>query len=253
MIFNQGPTLCVGADPHSEVLSSWGMDDTADGLEQFCEVFLQELPADITIVKPQVSLFEAFGSRGMQVLETFLIELKKANKFVIADAKRSDIGTSMDGYARAWLTGEGFEANAVTVSPYLGVKTLSVFHEMAAENNKNVFTLVATSNPEATELQSHGLSKQVLEGLIELNSPAAGVVVGATVDLDRHQIRDLLQSSKFPILAPGFGAQGVSLESAGELFKGLNDQLIANVSRSVLMGKRDGFRKRISTALGELS
>ena len=253
MIFNQGPTLCVGADPHAEVLKSWGLENNTQGLTEFCEVFVDSLPKDLSVVKPQVSLFEAFGGKGMLILEQFLVQLQQAQKYVIADAKRSDIGSSMDGYAQAWLSGDAFRADAVTVNPYLGIGSLESMHKQAEMKEKHVFTLIATSNPEAKGIQSHGLSKRVLEDLIALNSPAAGVVVGATVDLDLYQIRKLLVDSELPILAPGFGAQGVSLEAAGNLFTGLERQLITNVSRSVLMGERAGFTKRIEQALGELS
>jgi orotidine-5'-phosphate decarboxylase len=73
----------------------------------------------------------------------------------IGDAKRGDIGTTMAAYAQAWLTpGADFEVDAVTVSPYLGVGALRPALELAAEHNKGIFVLAATSNPEASHLQS---------------------------------------------------------------------------------------------------
>ena len=252
-MLDHGPTLCVGADPHGEVLNSWNIAHSAEGLAEFCEAFVELLPEDAKVVKPQVSLFEAFGGNGMVTLETFVQQLRAAGKYVIADAKRSDIGSSMAGYAQAWLSGEAFDVDAVTVNPYLGVGTLKGFHKQAESKGKRVFTLIATSNPEAKRVQAQGLSRQVLEDLIGLHSEASGVVVGATVDLDEYRLRDLLADSRLPILVPGFGAQGVSLSSASKLFLGLESQVIANVSRSVLMGERNKFTQRIESALGELS
>ena len=74
---------------------------------------------------------------------------------VIADAKRGDIGSTMHGYAKAWITSDApFLADAVTVSPYLGPESLRSFCSTATANQKGVFVLAATSNPEARASQS---------------------------------------------------------------------------------------------------
>src|SRR6185312_4490132 len=94
----------------------------------------------VGIVKPQVAFFERFGSAGFAALEDVLAAARAAGLIVIADAKRGDIGTTMDAYARAWLTpGSPLEADAMTVSPYLGVGTLHSTFDLALSVDKGVF------------------------------------------------------------------------------------------------------------------
>lgn len=254
MIFDQGPYLCIGADPHKNLLSEWGLADSPKGLEDFVQIFLGALPAQLQVVKPQVSLFESYGSQGFAVLENFLSELKAKGKYVIADAKRADIGSSMKGYSDAWLTESApFKASALTVNPYLGVKSLAETIAVAVENEKRVFVLVATSNPEAEEIQSKGLSKAILDELSAFDPSGLGVVVGATVDKDLHGLGDQLAELEIPILAPGFGVQGAKLSEASAIFEGASNKLIANVSRAVLNGERENLSERIKQAMAELA
>lgn len=254
MIFDNGPYLCVGADPHDEVLNQWGLENSVRGLRDFNKLFVESLPSELEIVKPQVALYESFGSRGLAELESLLLELNRLGKYVIADAKRSDIGSSMTGYANAWLSAEApFLANALTVSPFLGAGSLTSTFELAAKNGKHVFVLVATSNPEAVKLQSNGLSKSILEQLTDIKSKSVGVVIGATVDLEKYGLAGALSSSSFPILAPGFGVQGAELAQTANIFVDLSSRVIANVSRSVLAGEKGSLGSRIAKALGELS
>jgi len=251
--FDKGPYLCVGADPHPEILSSWGLEASIEGLSEFNSLFIDSIPEGLKIVKPQVSLYESYGSRGMAELESLLSSLGELGIYSIADAKRSDIGSSMKGYAAGWLANDApFLASALTVSPYLGVRALDETIEMAARNQKRVFVLVATSNPEAVELQQGGMSKSILEELASFDKDAVGVVIGATVDTTAYGLDHLLSDTQFPILAPGFGAQGAELSEASILF-GLHSQnLIANVSRSVLTGSPEGLTGRIEAAMKEL-
>ena len=253
MIFESGPYLCVGADPHAEVLSDWGLDESVTGLREFTKIFLDAIPESVKVLKPQVSLFESFGSQGFAVLEDFLAKLNELDKYVIADAKRSDIGSSMAGYAKAWLSSDGpFLADAITVSPYLGVGALSETFELALRNQKRVFVLVATSNPEARQIQSDGTALKVVRELSEHNPEGLGVVVGATVNTELYGIKQELIQANYPVLAPGFGEQGASLSHASEIFAGFANKVIANVSRSVLKGNPLELAQRIVRAALEI-
>lgn len=253
MIFESGPYLCVGADPHAEVLSNWGLDDSVTGLRQFTKIFLDGIAESVKVIKPQISLFESFGSQGFAVLEDFLAKLNELEKYVIADAKRSDIGSSMAGYAKAWLASDApFLADAITVSPYLGVGALNQTFELALSNQKRVFVLVATSNPEARQVQSDGTALKVIRELSEYNPEGLGVVVGATVDTEFYGIRQELTKANYPVLAPGFGEQGASLGKTSEIFGGFANKVIANVSRSVLKGEPSEFAQRIDRAALEI-
>ncbi len=127
----RGP-LCVGIDPHPELMTAWGLEPTADGLARFCDICVQAY-ADFAIVKPQVAFFEAYGSAGFAVLERTTAALQAAGVLVLADAKRGDIGSTMAAYAQAWA-GEGpLAADAVTASPYLGFGSLTPLLEVAAD------------------------------------------------------------------------------------------------------------------------
>ena len=120
----RGP-LCVGIDPHAALLTSWGLPDSAAGVREFGLRTVDAAASRVGVVKPQVSFFERFGSAGFTALEDVLQAARDAGLLAIADAKRGDIGTTMDAYASAWLTpGSPLEADALTVNPFLGVGTL---------------------------------------------------------------------------------------------------------------------------------
>ena len=182
---------------------------------------------------------------------------------VIADAKRGDIGSTMAGYASAWLEpGSDFESDGLTVSPFLGVGALEPAFELAVTQEKTVFVLAATSNPEAvtlqTAIQTDGdtVSQGILHQLIDrVNSASAapgwlGAVVGATLRLDDHGID--LSHAKLPLLAPGFGYQGASLSSLRDAFGEASDHVIPTVSRSVAGESMEGLPARLDAHLQEL-
>lgn len=256
--------LCVGVDPHPAVLADWGCSDSPEGLQSFVGRIAVELrSAGVRVVKPQVALFERHGIAGMTALAALLADLRSDGLHSIGDAKRGDIGTTMAAYAQAWLTpGADFEVDAVTVSPYLGVGALRPALELAAEHNKGVFVLAATSNPEASHLQSSRgrsgdtVARQVFAELEVFHSlhpdtrSTHGVVVGATVD-QRALGLDLATATGMTVLAPGFGAQGVALADASSLFPH-TERLLPVAARSLVSGGADGFVDRIHHARSEL-
>jgi orotidine-5'-phosphate decarboxylase len=127
----RGP-LCVGIDPHTSLLAEWGLDASAAGAREFGLRVVEAAAPSVGIVKPQVSFFERYGSAGFAALEDVLIAARAAGLVVIADAKRGDIGTTMDAYAEAWLTpGAPLEADALTANPFLGTGTLTRAFELA--------------------------------------------------------------------------------------------------------------------------
>lgn len=255
----RGP-LCVGIDPHASLLDSWGLDQSAAGVREFGLRVVDAAAERAGFVKPQVSFFERFGSAGFAALEDVLRAARDAGLIVIADAKRGDIGSTMDGYLSAWLTaGSPLEADAVTLSPYLGADSLRETLLAAVKAHKGAFVLVATSNPEAYPLQSarsidvaatedQSVAERVARDTGWINASAAfadtlgpiGFVVGATADRDRVGLSDdALRSA--PILAPGFGAQGATADDLPRLFGALSANVIANESRSILSAGPDGL------------
>jgi orotidine-5'-phosphate decarboxylase len=235
----RGP-LCLGIDPHPELLRAWDLPTTADGLAAFCDICIDAF-SDFAVVKPQVAFFEAYGSAGFAVLERTIAALRSAGALVIADAKRGDIGTTMAAYAAAWAGDSPLAADAVTASPYLGFGSLRPLLEAAAAHDRGVFVLAATSNPEGATVQratfdGRTVAQLVVDQAAVVNRSATpsgpgyvGVVVGATV----FTVPDL-SALGGPVLVPGLGVQGGRPEALGGLGGAAPDQLLPSVSREVL-------------------
>ncbi|MGW4843400.1 orotidine-5'-phosphate decarboxylase [Nocardia brasiliensis] len=237
-----GP-VCVGIDPHPGLLASWGLSVDADGLEQFAEICVEAFDGRVAMVKPQVAFFETYGSAGIAVLERTIEVLRASGTLVLADAKRGDIGSTMDAYAQAWLGAGPLGSDAVTVSPYLGFGSLAPALDLAAAEHRGVFVLAATSNPEGAQVQrvDTGAGRTVAQLMVDeaaaRNAGAGfgsvGVVIGATLT-DAPDLSAL----NGPILMPGVGAQGGGPETIRELVPEAMFRAAAPaVSREVL---RDG-------------
>ena len=263
--------LCVGIDPHAELLEDNGFSDSVEGLLNFSLNMLEQLEGVVGIIKPQISFYERFGSQGFAVLERILTEANQRGFLVIADAKRGDIGSTMRAYGQAWLDKDApFICDALTVNPYLGVGALKPAVVMAAERGKGLFVLAATSNPEAIRVQSsisedQTLTKLIAEEVSALNISVApsksrfgtlGLVIGATVDLAQLGISDYRSAKPEPvsaILAPGFGYQGAQLKDAKSLFGANADNVIYSISRSALRSTMAGVRSTVSSDAQELA
>ena len=248
--------LCVGIDPHAALLEQWGLDNTVEGLRAFSETCVEAFAGHAAVVKPQVAFFERFGAAGFAVLENTLARLRESGTLVIADAKRGDIGSTMAGYASAWLApGAPLETDALTVTPYLGVGSLDPAIELAAQHGKGVFVMAANSNPEAVALQTGTidgkmLSQRMVDECAQYNRTDdpeyighVGVVVGATV-----QTPPVLDGLNAPVLMPGVGAQGATMADAEAIAGEIGHLVFPSVSRSVLTAGPDvaELRKRVS-------
>ena len=266
--FDQFGQLCVGIDPHAGLLEEWGLDDNVMGLDYFANTVVDAAAGVVGIIKPQVSFFERFGSGGFEVLERVTHRAKQAGLLVIADAKRGDIGSTMEAYLEAWLGRNApFYADTVTVSPFLGLEATTALLNPYLERGRGVIALVATSNPEGASVQlserdGASISKQIWSRIGELNSVLAGpgdlfgpigAVVGATLNLSRFGLELQQSGVKTPILAPGFGAQGAELRDIRAIFGTASDQVIASVSRSVLSAGPSGVASAIERAKDELA
>jgi orotidine-5'-phosphate decarboxylase len=163
-----GP-LCVGIDPHPGLLAEWGLVDDAGGLEAFAMACVEALGGHVAIVKPQSAFFERHGSRGVAVLERVLAALADTGSLSLLDVKRGDIGSTMDGYADAYLgVGAPLGADAVTLSPYLGFGSLTAAIRTADDAGRGVFVLARTSNPEGADVQLADWSgRSVAQGVVD--------------------------------------------------------------------------------------
>lgn len=252
--------LCVGIDPSVSQLSKWGLEISAAGAREFAYELIDASRREVGIVKIQVAFFEQFGPEGFGVLGDVLRRASQSELLVIADAKRGDIGSTMEGYARSWLSNEAcFVCDALTVSPYLGPSSLHDTAEFAIKNEKGLFLLAATSNPEAGAVQraisdQQSVGAKVADFAQAYSSGALGsigLVIGATVRLDDYGLSEK-HLQDLPILVPGFGAQGVSLRNAKDIFGEVSRNIVCSVSRSIAGDSREGLLQRIQEASMEL-
>ncbi len=166
-MLRHGP-LCVGIDPHPALLDAWGLPYSVAGLEKFSLTVVEAAEGHAATLKPQVALYEAFGSAGMAVLERVLKESREAGVLSIADAKRGDIGSTMAAYATAWLSDDSpLAADSVTLSPYLGFESLRPALDLARETGRGTFVLALTSNPEGASVQHVGGAESVAKTILK--------------------------------------------------------------------------------------
>jgi orotidine-5'-phosphate decarboxylase len=227
------------------LLRDWGLGDDVAGLERFALGAVEALAPEVALVKPQSAFFERHGARGIRVLEQVLVAARDAGALVLLDVKRGDIGSTMAGYAAAYLSdGAPLAADAITVSPYLGVGALDPAFELAGRTGRGVFVLALTSNPEGADVQaavtgagSTGAGSTVAQSVVDAVAARNaghvgdfGVVVGATTAAGALRFEAL----NGPILAPGIGAQGACLMDLPEVFGAAVRHVLPTTSRDLL-------------------
>ncbi|HEU0089563.1 MAG TPA: orotidine-5'-phosphate decarboxylase [Pseudonocardiaceae bacterium] len=237
----RGP-LCAGIDPHPGLLRHWGLTDDVGGLERCALTAVETLAPEVAVVKPQSAFFERHGAQGIAVLERVLVLARDAGALVLLDVKRADIGSTMTGYADAYLSdGAPLTADAITVSPYLGVDALDPAFELAGRTGRGVFVLALTSNPEGAQVQAaytatgSTVAQSVVDAVAARNvgrQPIGdiGVVVGATAPAGMLRLEGL----NGPVLAPGLGAQGATLADLHRVFGPVADRVLPATSRDLL-------------------
>ena len=237
----RGP-LCAGVDPHSSLLLQWGLSDDVAGLDRFAGTVVEALADRVAVLKPQSAFFERFGSRGIAVLERTIADARAAGALVILDAKRGDIGSTVQAYAEAYLDAASpLFSDAVTASPYLGYGSLEPLYATAEKNGAGVFVLAFTSNPEGASVQralvpgGTAVGAAILAAAARRNSGAeplgsVGAVIGATVPDVPFDLAIL----NGPLLAPGLGAQGGTPDDLRTLFGRALRNVVPATSRELL-------------------
>lgn len=221
--------LCVGMDPSEKVLPPG--EDIFARLLAWAQALIDQTKDLVCCYKPNIAFFEQFGPKGLRALQD-IVRMIPEEIPLLLDAKRGDIGSTAEAYAKACY--KWFKADAVTLSPYLGWDSVKPFVE---DPEKTVFVLCQTSNPSASEVQAHGKPELFLH-VAEVSKKwgqegQIGLVVGATKPESLAKVRQVNPAAW--ILAPGVGAQGGNLRlalSAGLRADGLG--MIIPVSRSVM-------------------
>lgn len=210
--------LCVGLDPHPDDLPS----PTAISAKEFCLNLIRATASVAAAYKPNSAFFEALGAQGIEVLQQIIASIPQGIP-VILDAKRGDISSTADAYARAAFLTLG--AHAITINPYLGRDSIEPF---LADSERGVFLLCKTSNPGAADFQDLLLDEPLREDeggqefrLYEKVASMArdwntrdnlGLVVGATHPEALRRVREVAPG--LWILTPGVGIQGGDLQAA---------------------------------------
>ncbi len=240
-----GTPACVGLDPVFERLPDACTEGSeVEAIERFSLGVIEAVAGVVPVVKPQSACFERYGSAGWAALELVVNAAREAGLFVMLDAKRGDISTSAQHYARSAAR---LGADAVTVSPYLGMSAVEPF----LESGLVVFALCRTSNPDSNVIQAERLAcgdtvaEHVATMLNELGSrwmgergiSAVGAVVGATKAEECASLRKRMPDTMF--LAPGIGAQGASAADIAPLSRSDRSSigsagLMPSASRSVI-------------------
>jgi orotidine 5'-phosphate decarboxylase subfamily 2 len=233
--------FCAGIDPHASLLEAWGLRDDPAGLETFAMRCVEVLAPELAVLKPQSAFFERHGSAGIAVLERAVAAARELGALVLLDAKRGDIGSTVQGYAEAYLDqASPIAVDAMTMSPYLGFESLRPALDVASASGAGIFVLARTSNPGATQVQhartgrGPTVAAEVLAAIAAENAGAdpmgsVGAVVGANL-ADAHE--DFAING--PLLAPGYGAQGGGPDDLRRIFNGVERLVLPSSSRELL-------------------
>ncbi len=266
IIATQNPT-CVGLDtlfdylPDDMRAGATSFEDVAARVLEFNKKIVDNIADIVPSVKVQIAYYEMYGAAGMRTYYETLKYAKSKGLYVIADAKRNDIGSTASCYAKAFLgetqvnesTLQAFPSDYVTVNGYLGSDGILPFVEECEKHDKGIFVLVKTSNPSGAEIQNMILENgtpmyEYVGGLVEkwgestvgkYGYSAVGAVVGATHPTEAARLREVLPHTFF--LIPGYGAQGGKAEMLKSCFKANGLGGVVNNSRGILCAyKKNG-------------
>lgn len=235
----------------------------ADAFEEFSTRIIDVVAPLVPAVKPQSAFFEECGPNGVHALARVIRHARRAGLIVICDAKRGDIGSTAEAYARAYLAGADpdaapFAADALTVNPYLGSDTLEPFCQLAAKRGAGLYVLVRTSNPGAGTLQDRQTDGRtlfehvadVVESLAATSAGSSaygcvGAVVGATYPRELIELRRRMPHA--PLLVPGYGSQGGSAADTAAAFDADGLGAVINSSRGIIFAhKRKDLAERFA-------
>jgi orotidine-5'-phosphate decarboxylase len=272
-IDRKGCPIVVGIDPRLDLIppelvrasyARYGETHQAAGraIREFNLRLLDAVAPHVPAAKVQVAFYEAFGPAGMEVFAETLREARQRGLIVIADVKRGDIELTAQAYASAYLGSSlpgvalapGFEADAITVNPYVGGDGVLPFVSAAQPRGKGLFILVKTSNPTSGDVQNllvdgiplyermAGLVRQWGQGTEgKRGYQAVGAVVGATYPTEAARLRQLMPNTYF--LVPGYGAQGAGAADVRACFGADGYGAIVNSSRAILYAyRRESYR-----------
>jgi orotidine-5'-phosphate decarboxylase len=258
------PTV-IGLDPKLEYVPEYlkeqafkdfgiSLEGASRAILSFNKKIIDAVADIVPVVKPQIAYYEMYGIEGIKTFNETVAYAKSKGLLVIADGKRNDIGSTAEAYSSAFLgrtalNGDSvpvFDADALTVNPYLGYDGIKPFIDDCTRYGKGIFILVKTSNKSSGQLQDMltQYGKSIYEIVAEFvedwgktligehGYSSVGAVVGATYPNQAKILRGIMK--KAYILVPGYGAQGGSAKDVVHCFNRDGLGAIINASRSVM-------------------
>ncbi len=248
----------------------------AEAVWQFNRAIVDEIAGLVPAVKPQIAMYEQFGTAGVEAFAKTVEYCRQQGLLVIGDVKRGDIGSTSAAYAAAHLGRvqigsrlcSAFNEDFATVNPYLGTDGIEPFLQVCREEDKGIFVLVKTSNPSSGEFQDRLVDGRPLyeivgEKVAEWGASCmgetysrVGAVVGATYPEMGAVLRAIMP--KAYILVPGYGAQGGKGKDLAPFFNEDGLGAIVNSSRGIIAAWQqadyasygeDGFAKASRAAV----
>jgi len=246
--------LVLGLDPVIDLLpvelqgEAVGAEGRADAVARFCRGLIDAAAPACVGVKPQLAFFEALGSQGMRAFEETCAYAREAGLFVIADAKRGDIGSTARAYAAAYVEPRNDTrpvADSITINPYLGRESVEPFLAACKRHGAGMFVVTKTSNAGSADVQDLKLSdgdivwhkvamlaREWGEELVgEHGLSSVGLVIGATYPRAIGEARRLCPQQI--LLLPGIGVQGASAADVVRAFTSGPASALISVSRSI--------------------
>lgn len=239
--------VCLGLDTDASyipqhILSGKSLDEA---IFQFNKEIIDATLDVVACYKVQIAYYEALGLAGLIAYKNTLQYLREKDAIIIADIKRGDIAATASQYAKAHFTGD-FEADFITLSPYMGMDSIEPYMPYMKSGKKGVFVLVRTSNKGAEDFENldieggKKLYNEVADKITEAGQTvkgrygytAIGGVIGCTHVEEGKEIRNRYSNMFF--LIPGYGAQGGTAKDVALYLKNGNGGVV-NSSRGILL------------------
>ena len=226
--------LCVGLDIDKEKIPKYLLETSKNPFLDFNKAIIENTKDLVCAYKLNMAFYEVLGKQGLELLDKTIVLIPK-DIVVILDGKRNDIGNTARKYAQSLY--ETYNADAVTINPYLGTDGVKPFLEY---KDKCSFILCRTSNPSAVDFQNLIVAKKPLYEHIALKIKewnkvgCCGAVVGATFPDELKIIREIL-SDDIPLLIPGVGKQGGDVEKTVKFGTNKTGEMaVINSSRGII-------------------